>query len=415
MEIRKNLAFTREEYLGRVDRVRERMKERGLDALLLHTPENICYLTGFHTSGYYFVQVLIVPADKDPVFVVRALEKLNVDAWSWLADDQVIAYMDYDNPADIVFAAISDLGLANGRLGFEMDGYSFLPIARYEELKTRLADAKLVNGSGMVEKERAIKSPAELDYIRQACRITELGMGAVRDNLRAGMTENELAGHVHQAVVAAGGEYPGLPLFLSSGWRTSIPHANPTEKVIETGDHVFTELTGVVRRYAGPLFRTFSVGEPTRLVARNAAITEDILEAVIAAVRPGVTSHDVNAVVGPVTQQMGDPGIGDQAGGLFRRAQLPARLGRGRVPRHQEGRSHRARAGDGLPRAAEAGATGRAGLRNQRDPADYRGRSRDSDSIRAAQARRRVTFIEMRLSGPCGQASAHRRVGPYLR
>ena len=185
MEIRKNLAFTREEYLGRVDRVRERMKERGLDALLLHTPENICYLTGFHTSGYYFVQVLIVPADKDPVFVVRALEKLNVDAWSWLADDQVIAYMDYDNPADIVFAAISDLGLANGRLGFEMDGYSFLPIARYEELKTRLADAKLVNGSGMVEKERAIKSPAELDYIRQACRITELGMGAVRDNLRA--------------------------------------------------------------------------------------------------------------------------------------------------------------------------------------------------------------------------------------
>ena len=110
------------------------------------------------------------------------------------------------------------------------------------------------------------------------------------------------------AVVGAGGEYPGLPLFLSSGWRTSIPHANPTDKAIETGDHVFTELTGVVRRYAGPLFRTFSVGEPTRLVARNAAITEDILEAVIAAVRPGVTSHDVNAVVGAVTQRWGIPG-----------------------------------------------------------------------------------------------------------
>ena len=90
MEIRKNLAFTREEYLGRVDRVRGRMKERGIDALLLHTPENICYLTGFQTSGYYFVQALIVPADKDPIFVVRALEKQNVDAWSWLADDQVI-------------------------------------------------------------------------------------------------------------------------------------------------------------------------------------------------------------------------------------------------------------------------------------------------------------------------------------
>ena len=64
----------------------------------------------------------------------------------------------------------------------------------------------------------------------------------------------------------------------------------------------------MVRRYAGPLFRTFSVGEPTSLVAKNAAITEDILEAVISAVKPGVTSHDVNAVVEPVTQRWGIPG-----------------------------------------------------------------------------------------------------------
>ena len=313
MKIQKNLAFTREEYLGRVDRVRARMKEKGLDALLIHTPENICYLSGFQTSGYYFVQVLIVPLDKDPVFILRALEKQNVDAWSWLADEQAIGYMDYDNPADIVFKALSDRGLSKGRLGFEMDGYSFIPIARYEELKTRLAGAELVNGSGIVEKERATKSPAELDYIRQACRITDLGMTAVRDNLRAGITENELAGHVEKAVVGAGGEYAGLPMFMSSGWRTIVPHANPTEKVIETGDHVLTELTGVVRRYAGPLFRTFSVGEPTELVAKNAAITEATLKAAMAAVRPGVTSHDAHAVVVPATEKWGDPRIGEQA------------------------------------------------------------------------------------------------------
>ena len=313
MEIQKNLAFTREEYLGRVDRVRARMKEKGLDALLIHTPENICYLSGFQTSGYYFVQVLIVPVDKDPVFIVRALEKQNVDAWSWLADEQAIGYMDYDNPVDIVFKALSDRGLSKGRLGFEMDGYSFIPIARYEELKTRLAGAELVNGSGIVEKERATKSPAEVDYIRQACRITVLGMEAVRDNLRAGMTENELAGHVEKAVVGAGGEYAGLPMFMSSGWRTIVPHANPTDKVIETGDHVLTELTGVARRYAGPLFRTFSVGEPTELVAKNAAITEAILEAEMAVMRPGITSHDAHAVVGPATEKWGDPRIVEQA------------------------------------------------------------------------------------------------------
>ena len=133
-------------------------------------------------------------------------------------------------------------------------------------------------------------------------------MAAVRDNLRAGITENELAGHVQKATVSLGGEYPGLPLFLSSGWRTIVPHANPTSKVIETGDHVFCEQTGVVRRYAGPLFRTFSVGPPTKAVQRTASITEDILEAVIAAVKAGATSHDVDSVVGPVTAKWGVPG-----------------------------------------------------------------------------------------------------------
>lgn len=307
MKIQKTLAFTEEEYGARVARVRATMAKQDLDCLLVHTPENICYLSGYQTPGYYYVQMLILPLRTEPMLIVRRLEQGNVDAFSWLGRERSIGYLDTDSPVSIIVGTLGELGLDRKRLGIDLAGF-FLPIDKYQELKSRLPNAKLVNGSGIVERERAVKSPAEIAYIRQACRISEKGMQAVVDHCRAGMTENELAGHVHKALVENGGEYPGLPVFLSSGHRTLIPHATWTEKRIDLGDHVFVELTGVVKRYAGPLFRTFSLGHPSQELARHAGITEDILAAVIEAIRPGVTSHDVNSVVGEVTARAGLPG-----------------------------------------------------------------------------------------------------------
>ena len=134
-------------------------------------------------------------------------------------------------------------------------------------------------------------------------------MQAVVDHFRPGMTENELAGHVHQALVENGAEWPGLPVFLSSGHRTLIPHATWTGKTIEPGEHVLVELTGVTRRYAGPLFRTFHVGPPDRALAEHGRLVQEMLQALIEAVRPGTTWDAVNAVVEPITAKAGFAGI----------------------------------------------------------------------------------------------------------
>ena len=119
------------------------------------------------------------------------------------------------------------------------------------------------------------------------------------------MTENELAGWIHKVMVEAGGEYPGLPLFISAGHRTLISHATWTDKVIEKGENVLVEHTGVVNRYAGPLFRTFSVGEPSSEFADRAAICRDMVDAVIEAIRPGATSDEVNAAAVKAGRGMG--------------------------------------------------------------------------------------------------------------
>lgn len=315
MMIRKQLAFSREEYQDRLKRIRKTMAEKGVDALMLHTPENICYASGYHTPGYYFVQVFVIPAAKDPFLVTRRLELGNAYAFSWIPDDHAIGYLDTDNPADIIAGELKKRGLDKGRLGMEMSGYSFISFERFDQMKATLKNATVVNGSGIVEKERAVKSPKEIEYLRKACHIADVGMKVAVEKARVGMTENELAAHIHKAMVELGSEYPGLPLFISSGHRTYISHATWTDKVIEKGDNVLVEHTGVVQRYAGPIFRTLSMGKPSNQFANNAKIATDVLNAVIAAIKPGNTSGEVNNAALEAARKAGlDAGIRKRAG-----------------------------------------------------------------------------------------------------
>jgi Xaa-Pro dipeptidase len=295
MKVRPNAAFTTAEYRDRLARVRRTMAERELVGLILHSPENICYLSGFHTPGYYWLQFLVVPLEGDPVLVVRSLERWSVNVFSWLDPGNTIAYADTEDPIAALLGVCRRLGLDRERIGLEMDSF-FLPNGRYEDIKRDLATATLINGSGITERERAIKSPAEIAYIRAACRISDAGVAAAAAHCRAGMTENALAGHIQHAMSELGAEYPGLPLFLSSGYRSLVAHATPTDKIIEKGENVWVELTGVVQRYAGPLFRTLFVGPPPEAVRARMPILNDMLAAVIAAMRPGTTTRDVNSV-----------------------------------------------------------------------------------------------------------------------
>ncbi|MSO93067.1 MAG: aminopeptidase P family protein [Rhodospirillales bacterium] len=304
-QIKKQLAFTVEEYKKRLDGVRKRMAEKGLDGLIVHSPENICYLSGYQTSGYYFIQTLLVAHDKDPILVTRLFEQRNIDAYSWLDRARHgIAFTDSDNPSQKIAQALKDLGLETKRIGVDFSSF-FLPVEKFEELKAALPNARIVNGAGVVEEERKVKSPAEIDVIRRACRVSEAGMRAMVDHARPGITENELAGEIHKALIANGSEYPGLPVFLATGWRSEIPHANWSDKVIAKGEVVFCELTGVVKRYSGPLLRCVVLGKPTEDLARRAAVCEEMLEAALRTIKPGIASHDANAAVVAVAEKAG--------------------------------------------------------------------------------------------------------------
>jgi Xaa-Pro dipeptidase len=283
--------FTLDEYRERLARVRRTMAERKIDVLLLTTPENIYYVSGYQTTGYYVYQALVVPRDGAPRFVVRKFEVPNVQGLSWLED--ACAVDDTEDPLDVTVRAVELCGGREGTVGFEDRGF-FLPPAILEGLRGRLPRARVVPAGGIVEACRVIKSPAEVACVRKGAAAAVAGVKAGLRELRAGRTENDVAGAIYAGMLRAGSEYPSSQPYVVTGLRATLGHASYAGHTIKKGDLVYIEAGGCVRRYGGAIMRIVSVGRPSAAARRTASVVVAALDAIIGAIKPGVTSGSVD-------------------------------------------------------------------------------------------------------------------------
>jgi Xaa-Pro dipeptidase len=286
------LPFPLAEYQGRLDKVREGLKQRGIDACLISIPENIYYLTGFTSTGYYMYQTLILPAEGDPMFVTYLEEKINVIRRSWM--DRYMTYSVIEDPIEVTFRAVREMGLEDKVLAIEESGF-FFPIRTYKQLVEKMPKARWVDGSGVVEQVRLVKSDAEIGYIRQGAKAAMEGMKAAIAAIERGKTENDLAAEVYGATLRHGSEYPGSPPYVVSGERSGLPHGTWEGRVLRDGDIIFLEHSGCIKRYSAAMMRTCFLGTPPDVVRRTADIILTGLQKAIETIRPGVTSGEVDA------------------------------------------------------------------------------------------------------------------------
>lgn len=292
-EIQKDLAFPVAEYRDRLSHVRNHMAERDLDVLVVTTPENIYYLSGYQTAGYYCKQCLIVPIDGEPIHLTRGTEETNAWMLSWI--DRTDSYMDHEDPVDLFAETLRSDGFDRSRIGVEKISW-FLTVADFEQLASLLPMADFQDGSMIVEAARVIKSEAELAYIKKAARAAETGMKVAVETIREGITEDNVAAAIQQAVTNYGSEYPGLPVFVASGVRSSLAHATWAGRRLERGDPVIIEISGCVKRYSAALMRSAAVGEPSADLQKMADVSRAALEKMIEAIRPDRPLGEVWAV-----------------------------------------------------------------------------------------------------------------------
>ena len=296
------LTFTREEYATRLVRVRERMEKAGIDVLLTTVPENIVYLTGYSTLGYFTYQILILSLDQDPILLTRALnvEKAQVD--SCLRN--IEGYTDTDDPVDATYRTLQKYRLISKRISNQDDAW-FFSVGRYKKLLRHLQVTELPDGSGIVEQVRKLKSRQEIAYIREAGGYCEASLRAAIEAVVPGATDNDVAAAAYHALYRAGSEFLGHEAQFVAGPAAGLGFECARRRPIRPDDVVYMEAGGTHNRYNCMLSRTVFVGTPNPRLMAAAEASRDALNAAKDAIRPGVTSHEVDLAARTVMRNAG--------------------------------------------------------------------------------------------------------------
>lgn len=285
------LFFPEEEYATRLENVRRAMAARNIDGCLITAPESIYYLSGLDHWGFFAYHVLVVPKVGEMVLVARAMESVTMK-------NQVeprarfVGYQDYEDPAEVTARVIKGLGLSNRTLGLEKHSL-YQPLKVVEGIRGECPDASWTDIGLLVDELRRIKSPMEQMYTRQAAAVSDAMMQAAIGVIHCGANEREIAAEAYRAMILAGGEYPSFGPFIRPTRRLGEEHTTWGNSTLKTGDALFLELSGCVRRYHAPMGRLVYIGEVPAGTKEIEQVCLAAFDDVVSTIRPGVTANTV--------------------------------------------------------------------------------------------------------------------------
>ena len=286
----RELAFSVSEYRERVSSVKRGMGESEIDILLVTYPPNVLYLSGFQTFSNYGGECLILPLEGEPTLVVHPPELGGALLNSWIEDHA--CYPPESSRGSYLATILHERKLSDARIGAEKKTQG-VPAQYWDHLRTELPKARLVDGSGLVEAVKTIKSSAEIEHVRAAARMTSAGVEAAIGAAHEGATDNDLAAAASQAMIAAGSEYMCLSPIVTSGCRSGILHSTHKRNRLCRGDVALLEMGACVQRYTAPTMRTVSIGEPPTEARKMAEACLQALHNVLNTIRPGIAADAV--------------------------------------------------------------------------------------------------------------------------
>ena len=297
------LPFERAEYAQRLTKTRAAMAERGIELLIVTDPTNMAWLTGYDGWSFYVHQCVLVGMEGEPLWFGRGQDANGARRTSWLSEPQIVGYPDHyvqspeRHPMDyLALEVIAARGWQAARVGVEMDNYYF-SAAAFASLQKHLPQARFVDATALVNWQRAIKSPREIEYMRIAARIVERMHQRIVEVIEPGMRKNELVAQIYATGIEGadghGGDYPAIVPLLPTGADAAAPHLTWDDSKLERGAGTFFEIAGCYRRYHCPQSRTVFLGKPPKhFIEAERAVVEGI-EAGLAAARPGNRCEDI--------------------------------------------------------------------------------------------------------------------------
>ncbi|MFB6462902.1 M24 family metallopeptidase [Bradyrhizobium tunisiense] len=293
-------AFPRAEYLQRLSAVKAEMERREIDALIVTSPANITYLSGYTSKSAYVPQGLVLSLrEEEPSFITRRMDAPAAMHQMFIDNTRVIGYPEHliANPDldgfDAVIDLLHDKGLAGAGVGLEA---KFISAQAVDKFKTRMSKAMVVDFGNAIHWIRGIKSDLEIAVMRESAAIADAGMLRAKEVIRPGVREADAAAEIVATLVRGANGKPGTDLsafFLCASPRSATAHIRWSEDSFRQGSQINLEFGGVRHGYISALMRTVSIGKPSDRLRRLHEGEVAGLEAALAAVKPGATCSDV--------------------------------------------------------------------------------------------------------------------------
>jgi len=272
----------------RLGKITEALQKSEMDALLLNKPWNLSYLTGAVNPCSW-------------VFITRKGEQV---ALIWEPD--VETYKEESIVSDVRFfrdfapfqmfkSVAEELGLSHSKIGLEL-GRPGLSHPNVNLLKSSFpSDVKFINGETLLEEIRAVKTPEEIEKIKKAVEVVELGMKTAIQTIKPGVKESDIVLEAEYAIRKAGGKIPTIN-YAASGKRSGLSHQFATQKIIENGDVIILDIHGSFAGYCADMARTVSCGKVDKEIHQAYAHLLKAEEEIIQLCREGTKLTEIRKV-----------------------------------------------------------------------------------------------------------------------
>lgn len=290
--------------LDRVHAARAVAGELGVDLLVVTPGSDLRYLCGYHAHAMERLTALAVPRRGEPFLVVPRLEAPMVDASpaGGLGLD-VLAWDETDDPfARLAEAATARLGGAPTRVAVGARTWAEHALG----VQRALSGAALELASPVIDRLRMVKTPAEVEELALAGTAIDRVHASMGEWLRVGRTEAAVGADIAAAILAEGHVAVDFTI-VGSGPNGASPHHELSDRVVQAGDLVVVDIGGeTATGYRSDCTRTYVVGGAAGPeVAEWYAVLQQAQQAATAAVRPGVTCEQVDAVARDVITAAG--------------------------------------------------------------------------------------------------------------
>lgn len=266
-----------------------------VQALLVTTPANVRYLTGFTGSNG---QLLI---HADAVFYTDG--RYDEQSGTQVPDVTRSVYTGTTKFSELLAKSLADRGVT--KLGVESE---HMTLASRDKLRDELTGIELVATKQIVEKVRERKDAVEIAAIRAAQKVAEDALVTALRKFTSG-SELDLALDIEWAMRKGGAEGASFETIVAGGAHAALPHASPRREPLDLDGLLLIDMGAVVDGYCSDMTRTFlGPKAPDEMVEVHAAV-RDAVEAAFAAIRPGVACKDVDRAA---RELLADRGYGDR-------------------------------------------------------------------------------------------------------